>query len=85
MCMSKFRVKEILKSKAKNQKWLAEQIGVKEISLSRSINGNPSFETLEKIANALEVPITELFEQPVIGSVNCPKCGTKLKLEMCEG
>lgn len=35
--------------------------GVAEISLSRSLRGNPTLDTLERIATALNVPITELF------------------------
>jgi transcriptional regulator with XRE-family HTH domain len=77
----KLRVKEILRDLEKNQKWLAEKVGVAEISLSRSINGNPSLETLEKIANALEVPISELFEKQGNNSVNCPNCGARLELK----
>lgn len=38
-------------------------------SLSRAINGNPTLETLEKIANALGVPISELFEKPSDGKI----------------
>jgi transcriptional regulator with XRE-family HTH domain len=33
----------------------------KEASLSRSLNGNPTLETLEKIAKALDVSIKSLF------------------------
>lgn len=59
--MANLRVKEICKEKGITQKALAELMGVAEVSLSRSIKGNPSLETLEKIANALEVDIIELF------------------------
>jgi len=79
------RVAEICKERKISKKDLASMIGMSPVGLSKAINGNPTKDTLEKIANALKVPITELFEQPTIGSVNCPKCGTKLKLEMCEG
>ena len=40
---------------------LAEKMGIKKESLSRAINGNPTLETLERIANALEVDVPELF------------------------
>ena len=45
-------------------------------SLSRAINGNPTLETLEKIANALDVPVTELFDRSsdeVVGAVRIGK------------
>lgn len=59
--MQGLRIKEIMQEKGITQKKLAEDIGVAEISLSRSLRGNPTLETLERIATALNVPITELF------------------------
>lgn len=50
-----------MQEKGITQKKLAEDIGVAEISLSRSLRGNPTLDTLERIATALNVPITELF------------------------
>lgn len=79
--MNDLRIKEVLKEKGMRQKALSEKIGVAEISLSRSINGNPSLETLQKIASALNVPISELFEQPQQNVINCPKCGTRLEVK----
>ncbi len=45
---------------------LSTMIGVSQTNTSNIINGkvNPSLETLEKIASALNVRITELFEEP---------------------
>lgn len=74
------RVKEILKEKGQTQKDLAQKMGVAEISLSRSINGNPNLETLQKIADALEVEISELFTAKETDVITCPKCGSKFKL-----
>lgn len=59
--MKGLRIKEIMQEKGITQKKLAEDIGVAEISLSRSLRGNPTLDTLERIAAALNVPITELF------------------------
>lgn len=61
MYMKGLRIKEIMQEKGITQKKLAEDIGVAEISLSRSLRGNPTLDTLERIAAALNVPITELF------------------------
>lgn len=59
----KLRVKEISKNKKLSISDLAAKLEVTRETLSRQIaeNGNPTIETLEKIASALEVPITELF------------------------
>ncbi|KXT43051.1 helix-turn-helix domain-containing protein, partial [Bacteroides intestinalis] len=48
---------------------LAEKMGIKQESLSRAINGNPTLETLEKIANALGVDISELFAPSSSGGI----------------
>lgn len=47
-----------------NRRSLAKKMGIMEASLSRSLNGNPTLETLEKIAKALDVSIKSLFEDP---------------------
>lgn len=74
------RVKEILRERGLSQKDLAGKMGVAEISLSRSINGNPSMDTLIKIAEALEVEMGELFSPQNKDEIICPKCGTKFKM-----
>lgn len=78
------RIKEICKSKNISLLELAESLNMKRESLSRSINGNPTIETLDKIASALNVPITELFEQPKKDSLNfaCPHCGNIINLKV---
>ena len=57
----KLSVKEICKKKCLTIQDLADKMEMKRESLSRAIIGNPTLETLEKIASALEVDITELF------------------------
>ncbi len=61
--MINLRVKEICKTKSITIGELADKMNPKMTreSLSRAINGNPTLETLEKIATALEVEISELF------------------------
>ena len=76
----KLRILEICKQKGFTQKELAEKVGLSPVGLSKAINGNPTKDTLERIALALNVPITELFEQPTIDFVNCPYCGNKIKV-----
>ena len=40
---------------------LAQRMNIAPSSLSRAITGNPSLRTIEKIAQALDIPIAELF------------------------
>ena len=76
------RIKEILKEKNIQVNKLAEMIDLAPQNLSKLINEKtkPSIETFEKIASALEVPITDLFEQPKADVITCPNCGTRLKV-----
>jgi len=55
------RVKEILRSKGMTINELACIMGINRVTLSNIINGNPTLETLQKIAKNLGVKITELF------------------------
>lgn len=57
------RIKELLKEKGVTAKELAERIGISQPAMSFAINGNPTVETLEKIASALGVSVIELFEK----------------------
>ena len=77
-----YRIKELLKEKGITLLELSEQIGVKSphLSVALSDKGNPTIATLEKIAAALNVPVTDLFEQPAADVVNCPYCGGKIKI-----
>ena len=58
------RIKEICKEKGILQKELPDKIGVTDIALRASLKGNPTVGTLEKVAKALDVTITELFAAP---------------------
>ncbi len=77
------RIKDILKEKKITAISLADTVGMAQPSMSNIVNGKvmPSVETLERIANALEVPITALFEQPKQNVIHCPNCGTALEIK----
>lgn len=74
------QIKELVKKKGITITELADKMGIKQESLSRTINGNPTIDTLQKIADALGVHLVELFQQPTNDALSCPKCGAKLKL-----
>lgn len=75
------KIKELCKGKGLSMADLAKRIGVTPSALSQNISGNPNLDRLKEIANALEVPITELFEQPDTSIITCPNCGTKLEVK----
>lgn len=58
-------------------------MGINRVNLSNMVNGNPTVETLNKIADALNVPVTELFEQPKsdMASLTCPHCGKNINIK----
>ena len=81
----KARIKEIMQEKGVSSVLLAEKIGVSKVTVSNLINNKtmPSLKTMEDIANALDVPMWQLFASPeeVGGNTfSCPKCGARLKL-----
>lgn len=57
------RVKELCTQKGILQKDLATKMGIAPESLSRTLKNNPQLSTLVNIASALEVEISELFNQ----------------------
>ena len=76
------RIKEVIKEKGTTVKDLAQKMGISNVGLSQHINGNPSVEVLERIAAALGVPVTELFEQPKsdTASLTCHHCGKSIEI-----
>ena len=84
--MARLRIKEVLKEQGVTQQELAVKIGVSRVGLAKAIGGNPTINTLEKIATALNVDIVDLFDtstgQTLSGTINCPECGAKLKINI---
>ena len=60
-------------------------LGITRDTLTRNINGNPTIETLEKIAKALGTSVSDLLDEERLeedqNTITCPKCGTKFKME----
>lgn len=63
------------------QKDLAGKIGMTPVGLAKASNGNPTFETLEKIAAGLGVTVPELFAPQPTNTITCPKCGAVLEIK----
>lgn len=76
------RIKEVIKEKGTTITELADKMEINRVNLSNMVNGNPTVETLNKIANALNVPVTELFKQPKSDTANltCPHCGKNIQV-----
>lgn len=87
----KARIKEIMQEKGVSSVVLAEKIGVSKVTVSNLINNKtmPSLKTMEDIANALEVPMWQLFASPEEVqpkkdglSINCPHCGKNINIKV---
>lgn len=57
------RVAEICKEKGITQQKLAKDLGIQYQSLYAALNGNPKLDTLQKIADILNVGIVDLFDK----------------------
>lgn len=75
------RIKEILKEKDMTVQDLANKLGVSRQALSRQINGKLLVETAQTIADALNVPLWQLFTDSE-HSIICPKCGYEMKIKI---
>jgi len=85
------RIKELIKEKGYTQAEFAEKLQISRVGLSQLINGKPSYPTLEKIADALNVPMWQLFASPKEvqqrkgeeeAGITCPNCGERIPVRM---
>lgn len=76
------RVTECCKKKGLTLQDLADKLGVARSTLANTLTKkNPTLETLEKIANALEVKVCDLLDEDK-ASVVCPNCGHEIPIEV---
>lgn len=75
-------IKKAIKEHGLEVREVAKRMNITPTGLSQHINGNPSIEVLERIANAIECDISELFEQPKsdTASLTCPHCGKNIEI-----
>ena len=62
----RLRIKEILEEKGKSNCWLSQRLGMCYRNYHNIVTNQTSairFDTLERLCEILEVPVTELFEQ----------------------
>ena len=83
------RIKQAIKESGSSVGELAQKMGVSRQTISRQINGaNITVETVKKIADALGVPVGQLFDQKPQTTnadhnvITCPHCGAKLVINL---
>ena len=55
------RIKEICKQKKITMGEIAEKIGISPVNLSSSLNGNPTLNRLQEVADILNLEVADLF------------------------
>lgn len=80
------RIESLIKEKGYNKSQFAEKLGTQRQNLNNLIK-SPSFPTLEKIAEALDIPLWQLFkdgddDMPSTLSITCPYCGHELSIDI---
>lgn len=58
------RIKELAKEHGYPLEAVASHLNISPVSLSQSLNGNPTLKRLEEVAEAFGVDVSELFEKP---------------------
>jgi transcriptional regulator with XRE-family HTH domain len=66
------KIRSFLAKKGISQAELARQMGITPSALSQKLQGNPTMESLEKIAHALDVPVHDLFPSDNLVPVSRP-------------
>lgn len=76
-------IKGAIKKHGLEVKEVARRMDITPTGLSQHINGNPSVEVLQRIADAVGCDISELFEQSKKDTVTliCPHCGKNIDLK----
>ena len=57
-------IKSAIAVRGKTMAWVAKRMGVKLPTLSEMVSGNPTVDTLERIAATLHCDVAELFDRP---------------------
>lgn len=78
------RIREILESKNISATELSEKVGISRVNIYNIINNKqqPSANTLEALAKALDVEFWELFCNPstLKSRLVCPHCGKEIEI-----
>lgn len=78
------RIREAIEQQGMTTKEVADKLNISISALNQNISGNPSVKVLTKIAEAINVPVWQLFASPEEVNSNtsvCPYCGMPIKLD----
>ena len=75
-------IKKTIKDYGLEVREVAKRMEISPTGLSQHINGNPSVEVLQRIADAIGCGVSELSERPKsdTASLTCPHCGKGIEI-----
>lgn len=73
-------IDNILKRNKVSKVELAKRMDVSREYLYRILDGNPTLETMEKLAKALNIPVRDLFPEDN-NAITCPNCGAVYEMK----
>lgn len=87
-------IKAIIKSKGFTIQEVADKIGVNRVTLTLTLQGNPTYKKMKEIAEAIDCDVMDFFKDEAVhqpgkeardlNSLACPNCGAKLELKIKE-
>mgnify|MGYP003299794501 CR=1 FL=1 len=75
-------IKKVFKEKGLTSKDVAERLGMTPVGLSQHINGNPTVQVLERIAEAVGCDVADFFTASTGASLSCPHCGKPINIKV---
>lgn len=76
-------IKNIAREKGMRIEDIANELGITKGGLSKALNGNPTVETLRKVAKVLNVPVADFFRDEA-EPCDLPKRGEPLMQQTIE-
>ncbi len=77
------RIKEIIKAKGLTMQQVADRLNIARDTLTRNINGNPTVDTLQRIATAIGCNVSEFFGAAgTRDALQCPHCGKPITVKI---
>ena len=79
--MTKDIIVQLLKRHNVTQVMLADRLGISRQALDASLNSDMRVSTLERIAQALSITMSEMYGESNVTS-RCPHCGGEIKIKI---
>ena len=74
-------IKRVIKNKGLTVKEVADLMGITSVGLSQHINGNPTIQVLERIAEAIGCDVGDFFNTSE-NQISCPHCGKSINIKV---